>query len=84
MLGKLISSESYPPAKVHNPSVFLQTTVRFTVAGSTAELSKQQSLSLLYLQSIATAVSLRKCSDTLPGHPEATNKYTEDGCVSCL
>lgn len=26
----------------------------------------------LYSHSIATAVSLRKCSDTLPGHPEAT------------
>lgn len=47
--------------------------------GPSGELSKRPFLSLLYSRSIATADSLRKCSDTLPGHPEATDKHHEDG-----
>lgn len=63
---------------MHNASVFLRATVRGRVAGSTG--AQQTTIPFfLYSQSIATAVSLRKCSDTLPGHPEATNRCYAGG-----
>lgn len=52
--------------------------------GPREELSKRPFLSLLYSHSIATAVSLRKCSDTLPGHPEATDEHHEDSSCKLL